>query len=224
MIDLTSLKIYIDFRPDFKESKDGLRNYKKKIREDGLIEFTEDGSQMRDIQIKTNQFRVNIHNIDYPNEDKTRSWDFVLPVLKEYFTYKAYVKNLKILCGRSCFDFELGIYREEPEQSEQDDMFIANYTDWVFLQFDYPLETLFIIPEFCKLLNNKHHVHQVSDRGWPQTVMFLEKLTVDSFEEAFQRLIKLINMEKDIYVAMCKTRDEFYKKHEDLWIENLEGK
>ena len=109
MIDLTSLRIYVDFRPDFKEDDFHRKNYKKRVREDGLIEFIED-KRIKTIQIKTDQFRVDIHNTDYPNVDTSWSWDFVLPVLKEYFTYKADVEIMRTLCGKSCFNFELGIY------------------------------------------------------------------------------------------------------------------
>jgi hypothetical protein len=223
MIDLTSLRIYVDFRPDFKEDGFHRKNYKKRTREDGLIEFIED-NRIKTIQIKTEDFRVDIHNTDYPNEDTSWSWNFVLPVLKEYFIYKADVEIMRTLCGKSCFDFELGVYREEPKQSEQDDMFIANYTDWVFLQFGYEFSNLHSMTDFHRLLNNKYHTHQVMDREWPETKMFIEKLTLENFSFAIETLIKLIKMETEITNAMYKVRKDFYKKHEDLWVEKLEGK
>jgi hypothetical protein len=223
MLDLTSLKIYVDFRPDFKEDSFHRKNYKKKTREDGLIEFIED-RRIKTIQIKTEDFRVDINNTDYPNKYTSYSWDFVFPVLKEYFTYKADVEIIKMLCGESCFDFELGVYREEPQQSEQDDMFIANYTDWVFLQFGYELSNLLSMTDSRRLLNNKYHTHQVMDRGWPETKMFIEKLTLESFSFTIETLIKLIKMEVEITNAVYRVREDFYKKHEDMWIEKLEGK
>ena len=51
--------------------------------------------------------------------------------------------------------------------------------------------------------------------------MFMQELTVENLSSTFQRLIKLSRMEKEIWGAMQKTRNEFYKEHEEKWIEEL---
>lgn len=218
MIDLNALKIYVDFRPDFKEDKNHFRNYTKQIREDGIIEFIEDG-RLDTLQIITDDFRVDIHNFDDPTNES--SWDFALPPLKHYFT-SVNDDIMKMLCGNSCFCFDLGVYQEEPQQSTQDDMFIERYTKWIYFQFDYKFMTLFSIGEFCKLLNDKYDTHQVNDRGWAEVKMFTETISFESISKIFQKLLKLIYIEKEISDAMYKTRNQYYDSHKDQWFKTLE--
>ena len=52
----------------------------------------------------------------------------------------------------------------------------------------------------------------------------MEKLTYENFSEAFQRLKKLIHMEKEIWGAMQKICEKFYADHEGVWIKDMEGK
>lgn len=219
MINLTSLRIYLDFKPDQKR----VTEKESVLREDGYTEYKDADRTTETLELYRGDLRVTIYIPHYEHE-KTWSWNFVLPVIKEYFT-SVDLEILRPICEHCIVDVDLGIYSEIPEQSEQDDMFIANYTEWVYLQFDYGFETLFSLDSFKKLLNNVHHTHQVTDRDWPQTKMFLgKKLTVENFSAAFDRLIKLISMEKEINRIMGIARDNCYALYEVSWIEELEGK
>jgi len=213
MIDLESLHFYIDFKD--REIRGGI------LREDGFLVVKED-DRIDNLYLKTDKLTVSLHSTEFHKDKKSNAWDFVLPVIKDYFT-TVDPEILRPLCSPGILCFSMNRYNEIPDQSEQDDMFIANYTGWVYVQFDYDyqFDTLFSIKEFRKFLNNKHHTHQVHDKGWPETKMFMQELTVENLSSTFQRLIKLYRMEKEIWRAMQKTCNEFYAEHEEKWIEEL---
>ncbi len=166
MINLTSLSINLDFKPDKSPVKGVLRG-------NGYTEFKDDDETTETLQLNIKDFRITIYIPHYEHE-KPWSWDSVLPVIKEYFTLID-TAFFKPFCSHGVENVKLGLYNEIPEQSEQEDKFIANYSEWIFLQFDRSFETLFSIDPFEKLLNNKYHTHQVMDQDWPQTKMFLNK-------------------------------------------------
>jgi len=217
MIDLESLSFRVDF--NFLE-------FEGTLREDGFyVEKKEEG--IEGLTLKMDDFVVRINSMEFYIHKKENAWDFVLPVIKEYFT-TVDPEILRPLCtpapshsGILCF--HLNRYNEKPQQSEQDDMFIANYTDWIYMQFDfdYQFNTLFSIEEFRRVLNHVHHTHSVHDRGWPETKIFMQELTVENISKTFQKLIKLRRMERDINKAMQKTCDDFYAKHSEAWILEL---
>jgi len=216
MIDLESLRFRIDIGTQ--------RTIEGTLKEDGFYHDEDDGF----LHLNTPDFVVSIYSMEFfkfykkLHEIEGNNWDFILPVIKEYFT-TIDQEIIRPLCTHGSFHFEMNRYNEEPHQSEQDDIFIANYLGWIYMQFDYEYQfnTLFSIDEFKEVLNNKHHTHQVSDRGWPETKMFIQELTVENITEVFQRLIKLNRMECEIYKAMLNTRNEFYAEHEKGWINDI---
>lgn len=212
MIDLEALSIRVDFRH---------LEFSGTLREDGYyVDKTEEG-KIDDLHLKMDNFVVMIHSMEFLKNEN--AWDTYLLILKEFFT-TVDPEMLRPLCTPGVLCFHLGKYYERPHQSEQDDMFIANYMGWPYVQFDHDFQfnTLFSIDNFKKILNNKHHTYQVHDRGWPETKMFMQKMTPWYLTEAFQRLIKLNRMEEDTYRMMSKVRDAFYEINEETWIQNLE--
>lgn len=215
MMDLNSIKIYIS------TDKSDSSGRKGELREDGYTVFRNSEGFIDIFELDLEKFRVSVHRSDYGVDHGV--FNFVYPIFKEYFTSvdEKFIENLTAYPG--VLDFDLNFYHEEPDMSEQDNMFIANYTGWIYLLFNQTFDTLFSLTDFKKVLNNKHHIHSVHDIGWMQTKMFMEKLTVEDLSSAFQRFFKLLGMERGMNEVMDKARDDFYTKNEELWINNLEG-
>ena len=206
-----SLRIYIDFRSDFKKEEEGIS------REDGYIIYPGHNGAL---QLKMKDFRVDIHRGIDPEE--SHPLDVYLPVFKEFFT-TADPEMFRSICRCYVLNFDLNIFSERPGMSDQDDHFISKYTDWIYFQLDFSFENLFLIEDSCKELNETFHTHMTMDLGWPHTKMFVPKLTLESLSETFQLFMKLITMERSINDEISKTRDKYFKDNKEQWLNTLKG-
>jgi len=226
------MKIHINF-----DKKDNyFKKYTTKKRDDGMVEYyaTYELSKkpitfLEFIKINFKKFNVEIY-FEHDSDSKDY-WEPYLNTFNNFFNFVG-EKQLKNLCNStvnssiyssSSFDFSFDIFNVLPEQSIQDNIFIEKYTGWPYFQFNKKFSGIYTIKEFRENLENDFNIYEVYDRDWPETKIFIKKLTPENIKKTFDLILILNNINNEILEEMNRAQKTIYELNSTQWIKHLKS-